>query len=171
MTRRSSQFPLACLLVVLFVGGTSAHEMGVECKIRGPKVIVEAFFEDDTPARDASVVVRNTEEKVVAEGKTDDSGRWNFPKPDPGSYRVFVNAGDGHRARMTLTVPGEATPESPIPPTVESICEGECCATEAQPSATASTVGPWTAAGIGAGLLSLAFVGWGLSRFLRSTHP
>ena len=35
----------------------SAHGIGVEAKLKGDRVAVEAFFDDDTPAADSKMVV------------------------------------------------------------------------------------------------------------------
>ena len=41
----------------------------------------------------------------MAEGQTDGEGRWSFPLPPAGRYRVMVDAGAGHRKWLELTVP------------------------------------------------------------------
>lgn len=84
--------------------------------MRGDKVEVEAYYETDEPATKAKVHVLNAQENFVAAGITDEKGRWVFAKPAPGSYTVLLDAGAGHRAKTTLTVPGivnEPTPEQP----------------------------------------------------------
>ena len=35
---------------------------------------------------------------------TDKNGRFTFPLPEPGEYRIVADAGAGHRAKKTLTV-------------------------------------------------------------------
>lgn len=105
LSRRLSGF-LALLLVLAAVRPVAAHALGAECKIRGGRVELEAYYDDDTPGSQARVVVQDEARKTVAEGKTDDKGMWNFPLPPPGRYRVRVDAGAGHAATVTLTVPG-----------------------------------------------------------------
>jgi hypothetical protein len=102
---------LALFLVVGAVRPASAHALGAECKLQGDRVEVEAYYDDDTPARDAQVVVQDAAGKHVAEGRTNDKGMWSFARPDPGRYRVTVDAGAGHRATVTMTVP-KAPPDA-----------------------------------------------------------
>jgi nickel transport protein len=82
-----------------------AHDLGVDCSIRKGKVVVEAFYDDDSPAVSAKVKVLNVQQAVVAEGMTDTKGLWTFPIPPPGKYQVIVDAGAGHRSAIRITVP------------------------------------------------------------------
>jgi hypothetical protein len=85
-----------------------AHGLGAQCQHREERVNVEAYFDDDTPAGDARVSVRDSAKITVAEGRTDPGGRWSFPAPAPGIYEVAVNAGAGHRVTVRLTITGKA---------------------------------------------------------------
>ncbi|HEV3144067.1 MAG TPA: carboxypeptidase-like regulatory domain-containing protein [Gemmataceae bacterium] len=84
-----------------------AHSLGAECRLRNNQVELEAFYGDDTPARHANVEVRNTAGDMIAEGKTDNDGRWSFPLPAAGDYQVVVDAGMGHRTTVALTISQE----------------------------------------------------------------
>jgi hypothetical protein len=105
---------LAALSALLTPGGATAHALGADCTLRDGRVEVEAYYSDDTPARHATVRVRDANNELMAEGHTDEEGRWSFPAPPPGRYAVVVDAGAGHRTRVTLTVPprAESDPES-----------------------------------------------------------
>jgi hypothetical protein len=96
---------LAAVVLALTAGPVLAHAVGLSCKLLEKTVHVEAYFSDDTPASDALIVVKNEREEIVTQGKTDDKGVWNFDRPAPGRYVVSVDAGAGHRAKETLTVP------------------------------------------------------------------
>jgi len=85
-------------------GNCWAHALGVEAKQRRDKVEVEAFYDDNTPARNARVTVLDSGNKTIAEGKTNDKGVWSFKTPEPGRYRITVETGDEHRAKTTLEV-------------------------------------------------------------------
>ncbi|HEY8505923.1 MAG TPA: carboxypeptidase-like regulatory domain-containing protein [Gemmataceae bacterium] len=86
-------------------GPALAHEVGAECTLRDGRVEVVAYFDDDTPARSAKVRVLDGRRETLAEGRTDEEGRWSFPAPPAGKYRVVVDAGAGHLAEVGVTVP------------------------------------------------------------------
>ena len=99
------------VIVVLMPARAFAHALGVECKLKDGKVLVEAFYDDDTPAAKAKVEVVNAKDEVISKDMTDGEGRWSFTAPAPGKYEVRVDAGAGHRATTSITIPGAAAPE------------------------------------------------------------
>src|SRR5579871_4585392 len=104
--RRSifSSFAAALLATLAIESNATAHALGAECKIRGERVVVEAYFSDNTAAQEALVSVHDEVNRSIAEGKTDSNGRWSFPIPAAGRYEVIVEAGLGHRAAVPLTI-------------------------------------------------------------------
>src|SRR5205823_875089 len=84
-------------------------------------VIVEAFFSDNTPARDAAVTVRDPAGAEIAAGRTDDTGEWSFPRPPAGKFTVTVDAGAGHRKQEAITVPTDTALHTHSPPPPEVI--------------------------------------------------
>lgn len=100
------------VLAVLAVAGAlalparaAAHDLRAE--VPHPEtdpVRVEAGYDDGTPAGEARVTVTDAAGAVVAAGKTDERGVWEFPKPGPGTYRIVVEAA-GHRDAVRLTIP------------------------------------------------------------------
>jgi nickel transport protein len=104
---RAVRVGLAVLGLLALAGPARAHALGAECKVVGGRVEVEAYYDDDTPARDAKVSVRDAAQKVIVEGRTDERGCWSFPQPAAGKYEVVVDAGAGHRATVKVTVTGD----------------------------------------------------------------
>ena len=98
---------LSTLLIWLSLASSArAHGLGVEIIVNKGMVEVSAFFSDDSPAASARIRVTSfLAEDEIATGHADSSGRWSFPVPKPGRYRVEVNAGDGHARRDHFTVP------------------------------------------------------------------
>jgi len=147
-----------------------AHGIGVEAKLKGDRVAVEAFFDDDTPAADAKVAVTAEDGKVVAEGKADAKGMWSFPVPAPGKYKVVVDAGGGHLAKTTITiparpaaVPGTTTPcGSSFPSSIES----EVIISDGPTRADRTGWRRWLMAGLGLSLIGLFT--WGVRVVARS---
>ena len=133
------------LVLLLGANPAAAHALGAECRLRDNKVEVEAFFDDDTPAQDAKVTVTDAQKQVIAQGRTDEQGRWSFPAPPPGDYLVLVEAGAGHSAKVKMTVP--TTPggdEVSVP-----ISDG--------PSRREFTSFPLARVGVGLGVIGAAF--------------
>jgi hypothetical protein len=105
MRRSFAAAVLACLVVAFAPACAFAHALGVDCTLRGAKVEVEAFYDDNSPAQQAKVQVVNAKDEIVASGVTDAKGMWTFATPPPGKYAVRVDAGAGHRAKKTINVP------------------------------------------------------------------
>jgi hypothetical protein len=153
---------LASLSVLVFAPFAHAHALGVEARLRGGKIEVEAYYSDDTPAGDATVMVHDHAGRFVATGRTDERGKWQFPKPSPGPYTIVVDAGAGHRKSTTIVVPA-VLPPGPTGP----ISSG--------PSRAEFTRFPWERLAIGLAIIAgLGVVAWvALRRFGRtsSTPP
>lgn len=97
------------LIGLLFAADSAfAHKFYVEAKLAEP-IRIEAYFEDDTPAQEAKIIVRQGE-TIVAEGRTDEKGVWTCTLP-PGNYQVRAET-LGHAAETTLGVPDK--PVEPI---------------------------------------------------------
>lgn len=96
---------VALSLFTTFVGQASAHAIGVECKLVDAEIKIEAYFDDDTPARQAKVTIRNEAKEVVKTGRTDKKGVLTIPRIPAGKYEVTVDAGSGHLATVTMNVP------------------------------------------------------------------
>jgi hypothetical protein len=114
-------------VIVLLLGTNPAvaHALGAECRLRGNKVEVEAFFDDDTPAQDAKVTVTDAQRQVIARGRTDEEGRWSFPAPQPGDYLVLVEAGGGHSAKVKMTVPATGSVDEAAVPISDGLSRRE----------------------------------------------
>ncbi len=53
----SSRMLVATVFLLVLPSAAFAHGIGVEAKLKGDRVAVEAFFDDDTPAADSKMVV------------------------------------------------------------------------------------------------------------------
>lgn len=96
-------FTLALLHLVPAV--SRAHGIGLEVRLAGTQVTLEAFYDDNTPVADAKTRLLTLEGVVAGEGQTDAQGRWLFPAPTPGKYKVEVRTEDGHFSRTTIAIP------------------------------------------------------------------
>jgi hypothetical protein len=100
------------LAVLLAPSAARAHRMDVTAAIpsSAPATVrVEAGYEGDDPAQEATVRLLDGAGRVVADGTTDERGVCVLPRPSAGAYTVRVDDGQGHRAEVVLTVPSSET--------------------------------------------------------------
>jgi len=106
-----SRWLFAALVGLFCASPAFAHRMLLTCAAEKDRVRVEVFFDDDTPAQEVTVSVTDSNQKPIAEGKTDEHGVWTFAKPAEGSYTVKAS-GVGHSATESLSVGGDTVAEA-----------------------------------------------------------
>lgn len=159
---------LAVALVLAAPALAAAHGIGVEAKLKGDRVHVEAYFDDDTPAAEAKVAVTGEDGKAVAEGRTDAKGQWSFAAPAAGKYRVAVDAGGGHLAKTTVTIPARSPTAAPprseaVPPGVAAAAADPDVIVSDGPTRAEVTGGRWRMAGVGLAVIGLFTGGFWLA--------
>jgi nickel transport protein len=133
-----------------------AHAMALEAKLKGDKVVITVFYDDDTPADNAKMIVEDESNAVIAEGKTDDKGMWTFATPKPGRYLVKADAGAGHAAKTTVVIPA-GMPE----PASTDTSGREIAVSEGANRDSFTGSDKWRNAGIGSGaIVSIGVLGW-----------
>ena len=81
-----------------------AHDLNAKVDTRTDPVRVDAWFDDDTPAEQAKVVVTDESGAEVASGTLNDKGVWTFPRPTrAGTYTVAVELA-GHRTTVQFPI-------------------------------------------------------------------
>lgn len=147
---RRDRGPLLAVCVALWTAtSAAAHDLGVSCESDSSgSFAVTAYFSNNAPAAQARVRVTTVDGRVVAEGTTDESGRWSFARPGGGLYFVQVDA-EGHRKLTYLTVPGDPA----LPPKTDG------------PSREEFTRFPWLRLALGLGAIALLTLG--IRRWLR----
>lgn len=149
---RDARFLLALGLLLCCVDSVRAHGIGADCRLRGDKVEVEAYFDDDSPAANARVTVWDGAKREIASGRTDAKGNWSFPAPAPGAYEVIIDAGAGHRATRKLQLPpekGETVASDPASNEATPLVSDG-------PTREEFTRFPWEMIALGLGLVALA---------------
>lgn len=95
-----------------------AHKMIVTPTVTD-SVRVVVGYEDESPAEDAKVTLKDAAGAVVSEGITDAKGVCVLPRPKPGTYTLVANDGGGHRRQLQLIIPDDTStvvpPESRTP--------------------------------------------------------
>jgi hypothetical protein len=111
---RLLQILFAFVVLVIVPQSAIAHNVGLSCKLHGDRMIVEAFYDDDSPAVRAKVRVLAADVEVAG-GLTDDKGAWSCARPAPGKYRIELDAGAGHHAKDAITVPSDGNAPTAAP--------------------------------------------------------
>jgi hypothetical protein len=152
-----SRLVYVILLMLAVAPRAAAHGLAFDCTRDGDRIQVEAYFDDDTPARAAKVQVKDEQEQIVAEGRTDDQGRWSFARPQPGRYVVVVDAGGGHRESRPITIGTDTDILTTEPAPVSGRSHRE-----------RFTAFPWLRLGLGLAIIAgLGLAAWGLRRLGR----
>jgi len=145
-------FILAASALLLIAPPACAHDLRLVSKIDGDQLRIEAFFDDNSPARDATVRVVDMEGRIIAEGKVDERGICNLPVPPQGHYTARVTC-LGHSASRSINVfTGEPPPEP-------------------EPTRAELTRTPWLRVGIGLGVIAALCVIFLLARRGRPIQP
>jgi hypothetical protein len=133
---------LAAAVIVVLPERATAHDLIAKVKLLPDRVVVEAGFDDETPAEGARVAILNESGSEVASGRTDERGECRLSNLSRGKYKAIVEWGGGHRDEVTFEVFAPGFLDAPI----EYI--------RARPNKTIGVV-----AGVGA-LLAISFAFW-----------
>jgi hypothetical protein len=96
-----------CMAMLLSPSWVSAHALEAIVRVTENALIVEAGYDDDTPAPNAKVIIRDTHHRILYEGTTDERGLCTFSLPPAGAYQAEVTS-TGHRAIVNFVI--ENTP-------------------------------------------------------------
>lgn len=136
---------LAALLTLSF--SAAAHRVNLFAWSEGNAVQVESKFSDSTPVKGGKLTVTDTATgRVLATGKTSDTGTWRFTLPagyhSEKGVTVAVAAGEGHAATWEMTpsdLPKTVTAAPAPKPTAKPAVKSEPKA-EAKPAAAKAPV-------------------------------
>jgi cobalt/nickel transport system permease protein len=109
---------LAVLSLALAAGPARAHRLLADCRMISPgKVEVEGYFDiTGDPPQGARVLVYE-DKRVVAEGRTDEKGRFVFSHSGSEPLRVVMEASAGHRAEILI-------PAGSLAPAADAVSPG-----------------------------------------------
>lgn len=112
---------LCCALALLWLVTTSeaqAHRLQLFPAIGEESIVIHASFGRRSPAVGAQVAVHTGDGVALANGVTDEQGRFRFPTPLPQTITVVVDDGAGHREALTITRERllQLRPAAPAPP-------------------------------------------------------
>ena len=85
---------------------------GLDVHVLIPAALENQITMSNAPAIKAKVKVTKGKDEID-NGVTDAKGLWSFKSPPPGKYEIHADAGAGHNAKTSITIPGATTePES-----------------------------------------------------------
>lgn len=95
---------VSAALVLALAAPAAAHKLKVFAAVQGNAVTGYAFFIGGGRAQGTSWVAKDAQGAVLAEGETDDEGRFRFVRPASvtSAITVTVDTHDGHIASATL---------------------------------------------------------------------
>ena len=93
---------LLVLFLLVFASSSLAHKINVFAYAEAGKVKVESYFADGRPVKQSKVMVYDSTEILLLEGKTDDAGLYSFPIPKVDDLKIVVREILGHRNSFTL---------------------------------------------------------------------
>jgi hypothetical protein len=85
------------------------HGLNVEARHRDGKLAVTVQFDDGTPVKNAIVTL-----PADQRGQTDEKGLVTLEIPGVGNHTLSVDAGDGHIAKVDITVPSKPWQEDQL---------------------------------------------------------
>lgn len=119
LVSRALRLRLASLALTLsFAPMAWAHKLNLFTYVEGTTVHVEGYFADGAKAKLSDVTALNSNQQIIAEGKTDENGEYRFQVPAPDDVQIVLNAGLGHQAQFLLAASefgGEAAPIADAP--------------------------------------------------------
>ena len=118
---------LACLFVLVSVIGTliapstaRAHKVNLFAYVEGDTVITESYFSDGRKCRDSTIEVFDKHGKKLAEGKTDEEGRFSFRPPIRTDLVMRLTASMGHHAEYVVPA-SDLSDKIPAGPAAEAV--------------------------------------------------
>lgn len=107
MRNRFLVLVVASVFVVAAPRTAGAHDLRATVKLLPDAIVVEAGFDDDTPAEGATIVIADSAGVELARGKTDARGVCRLSALAPGNYVATVES-VGHRDEVSFEVAGAA---------------------------------------------------------------
>jgi len=105
---------VAAALIVVAPGRATAHDLKAIVKLLPDSLVVEAGFDDDTPAESARVTILNDSGAEVASGRTDEKGVCRLAKLAAGKYTAIVQDPTGHRDEVPFEIAAPEFLDAPL---------------------------------------------------------
>jgi len=93
---------LSIVVSALFATSSLAHKINVFAYAETGQVKTESYFADGRPVKQSRVMVYDSNDNLLLEGKTDDEGLFSFAIPKVDDLKVVVREILGHRNSFIL---------------------------------------------------------------------
>ncbi len=94
---------LAVLFVVVSASGTAlAHKVNLFAYAEGGTIFTESYFPDGRAVEKGEVLVYDSKDQLLVEGKTDTEGLFSFGIPKIDDLKIVIDAGMGHKNSFDL---------------------------------------------------------------------
>ena len=91
------------LLVSMLLGGIAlAHKVNLFAYVEAGKIYTESYFPDGRAVEGGKVLVYDSGEALLLEGKTDKEGLFSFAIPKVDDLTIVIDATMGHRNSFKL---------------------------------------------------------------------
>lgn len=104
-----SHWFVALIAVIAFPAVIQAHGMDIHPALLPDKLRVTVLYDDDTPARNATVKLINESGAIVMTANSNDQGIVEWPRPPAGEYQLKADDGQGHARTRKLLIAVEGT--------------------------------------------------------------
>jgi nickel transport protein len=92
-----------CMLVSILLGGTAlAHKVTLFAYAEAGTIYTESYFPDGRPVADGQVMVYDSGDTLLLEGRTDPEGLFSFPIPKVDDLKIVLDASMGHKNSFKL---------------------------------------------------------------------
>jgi nickel transport protein len=92
-----------CMLVSILLGGTAlAHKVTLFAYAEAATIHTESYFPDGRPVANGKVMVYDSGDILLLEGRTDPEGLFSFPIPKVDDLNIVLDASMGHKASFKL---------------------------------------------------------------------
>jgi len=103
---------LSVFMLFFYTGNAFAHKVIIFAWVEGDTVYTESKFSGGKKAKGANVLVYDSNDHLLLEGKTDNNGEFSFKTPQKTALKIVLNAGMGHMNKWDISA-DEFMQESP----------------------------------------------------------
>jgi nickel transport protein len=99
---------LRCLVVVSFfwcillAAPVQAHKVNIFAYVENGKIFTESYFPDGKKVEGGTVLILDSQNQKIAEGKTDKEGKFSLPIPKKDDLTIVIDASMGHKNTFLL---------------------------------------------------------------------